>query len=72
MTVKELKLALDKYDDDAIVVVRGYEEGVDEVRNITIGYCSKENPNCASWEGARSFEEKKNSFYTDKAIHLRA
>lgn len=70
MTVKELKLALDKYDENAIVVVRGYEEGVDEVRNIIEGFCSWENNSVPDWEGTRSFKNKKDKIFTDKAIKL--
>lgn len=72
MTVKELKLALDKYNDDAIVVVRSYEDGVDEVRNISIGYCCKESSNNPDWEGARHFNKKKTNYFKDKSIWLRA
>ena len=72
MNVKELKLALDNCDDDDIVVVRGYEDGVDEVRHISIGYCCKESSNHPDWEGARHFDKKKNNYFKDKSIWLRA
>ena len=71
MTVKELKSFLDNCDDNDIVVVRGYEEGVDEVKHISIGYCSAENPNNPEWEGRRSFDKNKTDFFEHKSIWLR-
>ena len=72
MTVKELKQALNECNDDDIVVVRGYEEGVDEVRHISVGYCSSECTTVPDWEGARAFNKKEDNFFKDKSIWLRA
>ena len=71
MTVKELKNILDKFDDDTIVVVRGYEEGVDEIRDIHEGFCLRENHSVPDWEGTRAFNKQKDkTFFVEKAIWL--
>lgn len=70
MTVAELKKQLDNYEDDAIVVVRGYEGGVDEISGIRSGFCTEPDPKKNWYYGKLDFSKGQSSAFYRKAIWL--
>lgn len=71
MTVAELKKQLDNYDDDTIVVVRGYEGGVDEISEIQTGFCTEPDPKKEWYYGKLHFSEGQNPDCHRRAIWLK-